>query len=231
VYVSFHKLNQIQVTMTSVNLILDAAQILEDEEEKHNNIVTWNTPINPMQNLDQIAPLNAYKLAMETIEYEMWTTYSLPVTFLDAFVKHASNRTTEQIKNNEYLLPDGFMDKNVLHKQIMDTVAEYNVHTEQLRQVAHDTLEKLEEISFNERAQSLGPRAISETLIDFSNEKHDILERFSLHVNHIYGLRHKLSMLADVKSIDAKIFYCKMHEWQLNYTILKMKMRFPDLIS
>jgi len=47
VYVSFHKLNQIQVTMTSVNLILDAAQILEDEEEKHNNIVTWNTPINP----------------------------------------------------------------------------------------------------------------------------------------------------------------------------------------
>jgi hypothetical protein len=216
--------------MTSVDSILDAAQILDNVEERHNNIVTWNTPVNPEQKLEDIAPLHAHRVAIETIEYDMWTTYNLPVTFLDAFVKHASNRTPEAIRNNEYLLPDGFMDGNVLQAQITATIEEYNLYTDQLKRVAQDTLTKLEEISFMERAQSLGPKS-DESKWDLICQKNQISAEFSEHVNHIYRLRHKLSTLADVKPIDANLFYRKMHEWQLNYTFLKMKMRFPDWLN
>jgi hypothetical protein len=212
--------------MTSIDSILDAALIL-DGDEMHQNIVSWNIPVDPVQRLDELAPLNAYQVAMNTIEYDMWTTYKLPVTFLDAFVKHASNRTSDQIKNNEYILPDGFMDKDVLHAQVMETIHEYNMCSGQLKEKAQDTLTKLEEIEFIQRAQSLGS-VTNPKQWDHQVQKSQIIGEFSQHVNRIYELRHKLSVLADVKPIDAKLFFCRMHEWQLNYTVLKMKTRFPE---
>lgn len=70
-YIFLFKLNRIQVIRTSVDLILDAAQLLDNDEERHYNIVTWNTLVNPVQKLDHLASLRAYQMAMGTTEYEM----------------------------------------------------------------------------------------------------------------------------------------------------------------
>ena len=104
----------------------------------------------------------------------------------------------------------------------MESIASYKI-----KKLAQE-----EEKQLHERSQRLGLKLdTSFTWVDYAALEQQCVRDMYAYVSKVYQVRQKLRQLSNTKPIDSKMFHSKMHDWQLRYTLSKLKLQHPELLS
>lgn len=156
-----------------------------------------------------------------SIEEQMRRKYNIPLSFIGDYLKFASERSTEQVVKNVYLMPKHLIDKQERDIRIQTCASDLTTFNNTWRDKKDQLNTQLEALLSELTAFRVASPGQDESA--FVARRKLLIKEFAAFINWGYAKRYEFFHLSTLTPVDGAQFNSDMHTWAMEHSVYVLR--------